>query len=186
MVTDELLSFLFDRRPHRLATTIARWLASSRRFTAFVAANHVKIRKKLRTAQDPETLGGLQLELETAYLLLRERSLSLQYEPQHRQHARSPDFAVSFTTSNVFMVEVTRMRTAQLKRPDGAPVRGTQSPDSALTVARLDERFSDTLCSKLGQLLPQHSNVVIIGVDGPPAGPSDLHAAMLAVQLRAE
>jgi hypothetical protein len=167
MTTEELLSFLFDGRSHALTAALAAWLSASRRFRDFVAANHTKIRKKLRTAHEPETLGGLALELETAYLLLRERSLSLQYEPQHDEHARSPDFAVSFTTSCVFMVEVTRMATNQPARP---PVN----------------RFSDTLCSKLGQLLPQRSNVLIVGLDGPPPAPPDLHEAMIEVQLRAE
>ena len=164
MTTDELQKFLFDGRSHPLSATIAAWLAASRRFRDFAATNHTKIRKKLRTAHVPETLDGLALELETAYLLLRERSLTLQYEPQQDEHARGPDFAVSFTTSCVFMVEVTRMGT---------------NP-------RLVDRFADTLCSKLGQLLPHCSNVLVVGVDGPAPAQSDLHDTMLGVQLRGE
>src|SRR5262249_46009761 len=149
-------------RSHPLAATIAAWLTSSHRFAAFVAANHTKIRKKLRTALEPETLRGLELELETAYLLLRQRCLSLLYQPHHPEHRRSPDFAVSFTTSNVFMVEVTRMGAARPRQqlPDATEhARATPSSDSTLA-ARLGDRFSDTLCSKLGQLLPQHSNLL--------------------------
>jgi len=85
-VIDELLTALFDGQSHLLAGRMAAWLASSRRFTAFVTTHHTKIRKKLRTAQEPESLRDLQLELETAYLLLRKRSLSLEYEPGHPQH----------------------------------------------------------------------------------------------------
>ena len=77
MLTDELLTTLFDGQPHLLAAPMAAWLGSSRRFTAFVNTHHTKIRKKLRTAQEPESLHDLQLELETAYLLLREKSLSV-------------------------------------------------------------------------------------------------------------
>src|SRR5262249_17221701 len=99
MLIDELLTFLFDGQSHSLAAPVEAWLAVARRFTAFVATYHKKTRKKLRTAQGPEIVRDLQLELETAYLLLRERSLSLVYEPQHREHGRSPDFEVSFTTS---------------------------------------------------------------------------------------
>lgn len=187
MVTRELLSFLFDGRSHPLAATIATWLSASHRFTDFVAANHSKIRKKLRTAQEPETLCGLELELETAYLLLRQRSLSLQYEP-HDEHARGPDFAVSFTTSCVFMVEVTRMGTNRLRTFSGTPesARRNQAANSTLTAPRLGDRFSDVLCSKLGQLLPQRSNALIIGVEGSPPAYDDLHDAMRGVQLRAE
>lgn len=188
MTTDELLRFLFDGRSHPLTATIAAWLSASRRFRDFVAANHTKIRKKLRTAQEPETLRGLALELETAYLLLGERSLSLQYEPQHDEHARGPDFAVSFTTSCVFMVEVTRMGASPPENLAGVREHacGTQSPDSTHMGQRLVERFPDTLCSKLGQLLPQRCNVLIVGVDGPPPAHPDLHEAMLGIQLRAE
>src|SRR5919108_5129234 len=118
-VIDELLTYLFDGQPHVFAEPIAAWLASSRRFTAFINTHHTKIRKKLRVAQGSENLRDLQLELETAYLLLREQSLSLAYEPQHPDLGRSPDFAVSFTTSLVFMVEVTRLRTTQSKAMRG-------------------------------------------------------------------
>jgi hypothetical protein len=188
MLTDELLTFLFDGQSHLLAAPMATWLASSRRFTAFVTTYRTKIRKKLRTAQAPEILRDLQLELETAYLLLRERSLSLVYEPPHREHGRSPDFAATFTTSHVFMVEVTRLRAAQPRTPPGAQehARGAQSPNTTLTVPLLGDRFSDMLCSKLGQLLPQRSNLLIVGVEAPHPTDRDLHAAMLRVQQRAE
>ena len=177
-VIDELLTYLFDGQPHILAELMAAWLASSRRFTAFVNTHHTKIRKKLRVAQGSENLRDLQLELETAYLLLREQSLSLAYEPQHPDFGRSPDFAVSFTTSLVFMVEVTRLRTAQLKTTPGIqePPGGTLSGD----------RFSDMLCSKLGQLLPQRSNLLLVGVEAAHLTDPELRAAMLRIQQRAE
>src|SRR5262245_40118481 len=90
---EDLLIYLFDERPHPLAKAMGTWLASSRRFTNFVDTFRDKIRKKLRTMQDPERLRDLQLELETAYLLLRERTLSLVYEPQ-LGGVRFPDFEV--------------------------------------------------------------------------------------------
>jgi hypothetical protein len=189
---DELLTSLFDGQSHLLAAPMATWLASSRRFTAFVTTYHTKIRKKLRTAQEPESLRDLQLELETAYLLLRERSLSLEYEPKHRELGRSPDFAVTFTTSLTFMVEVTRMRQPRtppgaLEHAHGAYAHGTQSPDTARTAPLPADRFSDMLCSKLGQLLPQRSNLLLVGVDAPHLMThTDLHATMLRVQKRAE
>ena len=157
---------------------MANWLASSRRFTAFVNAHHTKIRKKIRVGQEQENLRDLQLELETAYLLLRERSLSLAYEPQHPDLGRSPDFAVSFTTSLVFMVEVTRLRTAQSK-----PISGIQE---TLGGTLSSDRFTDTLCSKLGQLLPQRGNLLLVGVEGSRLADSDIRATMLRIQQRAE
>jgi hypothetical protein len=172
MLTDELIDYLFDGQPHLLAAPVAGWLASSRRFTAFVNDHHTKIRKKLRTVQDPERGRDLQLELETAYLLLQERSLNLEYEPQHPREGRSPDFAVSFTTSLTFMVEVTRLRVS--------PAR------TASDISLPGDRFSDMLCSKLGQLLPQLGNLLLVGVEVLTLTQADVQAAMLRLQQRAE
>jgi hypothetical protein len=99
---DGLLSAIFQAQPHPLESDVSAWLASSRRFSSFVDAHQSKIRKKLRQAQTPETAGDLRLELETAYLLLRDKNLSLEYEPEHRARGRSPDFAVRYTTSMTF------------------------------------------------------------------------------------
>lgn len=172
MLIDELIAYLFDGQPHRLAPAMETWLASSRRFTDFVNTFRDKIRKKLRTTQDPETLQDLRLELETAYLLLQEQPFRLTYEPQCGQ-ARCPDYAVSFTTSLTFMVEITRLRSVLL-------------PDLPFTTAASIEPLADTICSKLGQLLPQSSNVLIVGVDSLHLNQSDLHALMLRIQQRAE
>jgi len=178
MLINELISYLFDGQHHLLAEPMATWLTSSRRFTAFVNAQHTKIRKKLRVAQGQENLRDLQLELETAYLLLRERSLSLAYEPQHPELGRSPDFAVSFTTSLVFMVEVTRLRTAQANLMPGIQ----ETPGGPL----LNDRFTDMLCSKLGQLLPQRSNLLLVGVEASLLASHEVSSTMLRLQQRAE
>lgn len=167
MLTDELLTYLFDGQAHLLAEPMAAWLASSRRFSSFVNTHHTKIRKKLRTSQDPERLRDLQLELETAYLLLREKSLSLEYEPVHPREGRSPDFAVTFTTSLTFMVEVTRLR----------PV---------IAGVSFEDRFTDMLCSKLGQLLPQRGNVLVTGIEKLPITQEDLRLLMVRLQQHAE
>jgi hypothetical protein len=182
MLIDELHNYLFDGQPHLLAESMETWLASSRRFAAFVSASHNKIRKKIRTTQDQETLSDLRFELETAYLLLRERTLNLVYEPQHCGQPRCPDFAVTFTTSLTFMVEVTRIRTLQ--------TRISPQPESDPNAVAIEELFADTiadtLCDKLTQLLPKHSNVFIVGTDDPVPTPSELNAAMLRVQQRVE
>jgi hypothetical protein len=170
MSIDELLTTLFDGQPHLLAQPMATWLTSSRRFTAFVSTYHTKIRKKIRVVQGPENLRDLRLELETAYLLLRERSLNVEYEPQSKEHGRSPDFAVSFTTSFVFMVEVTRLRSTNV------------TPNIPL----LHDRFTDMLCSKLGQLIPQRGNLLLIGMETLPMTHHDIQTTLLRMQKRAE
>jgi hypothetical protein len=172
MLIDELLTYLFDAQTHLLTAPMATWLTSSRRFATFVDTFRDKIRKKLRTMQDEERLQDLRLELETAYLLLQEKSLSILYEPQYGK-VRGPDFEVAFTTSLTFMVEVTRIRTGQ-----------PQGQGEPLQLAM--ERLADAMCTKLGQLLPKQSNILIIGVEPPYPKRSDLQAAMLRVQQRAE
>jgi hypothetical protein len=188
MLVNELVTSLFDGVPSLLAEAMAEWLASSRRFSSFVTTHQTKIRKKVRSAQDPESLRDLMLELETAYLLLRERSLSLAYEPQHRELGRSPDFAVSFTTSSTFMVEVTRMRLAQQRTSSGARQAngGAQPPPGESITPLPANRLAELICSKLGQFLPQRSNVLVVGMESPELSQSDLQAVMLRIQQRAE
>lgn len=176
MLTDELLAYLFDGKPHLLAEPMGTWLGSSRRFTAFVTTFRDKIRKKLRVTKDQETLHDLRLEFETAYLLLQERTLSLAYEPEQSKQVRSPDFAVTYTTSLIFMVEVTRLR---------GIATGVMPPlDNGMSFEA--ERLADAICSKLGQFLPQRGNVLIVGVDALRLTQSDLQSIMLRIQQRAE
>jgi hypothetical protein len=185
MLTDELLTYLFDGQSHLLAQPMATWLASSRRYAAFVTTFQDKIRKKLRVTQDQGNLLDLQLELETAYLLLQERPFSLVYEPQLGGKLRGPDFAVTYTTSLTFMAEVTRLR-ADPKRAQAEAQEQTQATAAVPTNPLVDERLADSICSKLGQLLPQHSNVLLVGVEALPLTPNDLRATMLHIQQRAE
>ncbi|HEX6288200.1 MAG TPA: hypothetical protein VFZ66_03375 [Herpetosiphonaceae bacterium] len=183
MLLDELLTYLFDGQAHLLAAPMATWLSSSRRFTAFVTTFRAKIRKKLRATQEIESLLDLRLELETAYLLLQERSLSLVYEPPPSGQLRGPDFAVTFTTSTLFMVEVTRLR--MVHESTHGP---SQAQEPALTSQRapLEDRLADMVCGKLGQLLPQHTNILLISVEAPGLTQDALRAAMRSLQQRAE
>ena len=169
--TDDLLTYLFDGQSNLLIQPMAGWLESSRRFSAFATAYRDKIRKKLRTTQDQKSALDLQLELETAYLLLQERSLSLAYEPEQSKGIRSPDFGVTFATNLTFMVEVTRVQTDKnLQSP--APSSGA--------------RLADAVIDKLGQLLPSRSNILIAAIEAPHLTPSDLRNAMFSMQQRAE
>ena len=166
MPTDDLLAYLFDGRPHLLAQPVATWLASSRRFATFATTFQDKIRKKIRTTPEHENLLDLQLELETAYLLLRERSLSVAYEPEMAKGIRSPDFAVSFTTSHTFMLEVTRIQADAKSTPEA--------------------RLAAAIAEKLGQLLPQRSNALLVGIEATELNLDDIQRALLGIQQRAE
>ena len=164
MLIDGILTYLFEEQSHMLAAPMAGWLADSRRFTAFVNTFHTKIRKKLRATQGLESLLDLRLELETAYLLLQEPALSVVYEPLPIRQSRGPDFAVTFTTSTLFIVEVTRLR----------------------MVEEIEERLADMVCSKLAQLPPQRCNVLLVGVETLSITPETLRTTMLQLQQRAE
>ncbi len=167
MNVDDLRTYLFAGSSHALSPQLMSWLTSSRRFAVFVGAAKSKIRKKLHAAHDPESAADLLLELETAYLLVQERQLSIDYEPRISGKQRCPDFAVSFTTHSTFMLEVTRLRlteTPSLLKP---------------------KRLADTVCSKLGQFLPQYSNILLIRSPAPITQ-ADLHAALSKLQGRAE
>jgi len=165
LATDQLLEFIFDGKSHSLSASMDAWLTSSRRFTDFAEIYKDKIRKKIRTTQDQKTLLDLRLELETAYLFLHEPRLSLVYEPGLSEKIRRPDFAVSFTTSLTFMVEVTRVR---IDHPN------------------MSDYLSDAIFSKCGQLLPRHSNVLIIGVEKLNFTNNDLQTILVRLQQRAE
>ncbi len=188
MLLEELLLYLFDGQPHLLTQPITTWLTSSRRFVTFVTTFRDKIRKKLRVLQDPESLLDLRLELETAYLLLQERPLRVVYEPLQPGKVRAPDYAVTFTTSLTFMLEVTRIRTNLKSIPAEVQPQspGSSIHDTAQTTLLLGERLTDTICSKLGQLLPQRSNVLLVGAETLSLTQRDLLATMLHIRQRAE
>jgi hypothetical protein len=186
---EQLLRLLFDDgRTHPLAATVEAYVVSSRRFAAFLTAFATKIRKKLRSARDHDSVRDLALELETAYLLLRERGFSLEYEPRRGGRVRGPDFAVAFTTSSEFLVEVTRLRSPGGMQPwlaAAAPSSKGASTSDPLQPWTGD-RLVGAVSSKLGQLLPGAANLVIVGVEAMGERPEDLGAAMLRLQQRAE
>lgn len=175
MQTDNLLTYLFDGQSNLLVQPMAGWLASSRRFAAFATTYRDKIRKKIRTTQDEQSVLDLQLELETAYLLLQEQALSLVYEPEQSKGIRSPDFRVTFTTSLTFMLEVTRVQTE-------APIASeTHEQPTAPSL-----RLADAVMGKLGQLLPRHGNILLAAIEAPHLTSNDIRNAMFTMQQRAE
>ncbi len=186
MQTDDVLTYLFDGQSGPLAQPMAGWLSSSHRFASFATTFRDKIRKKIRTTHDEQSVLDLQLELEIAYLLLQERALSVVYEPEQSKGIRSPDFGVTFTTSLTFMVEVTRVQNdmhgagASRKQPP-APL-----PGMGPTYPASGGRLADAAIEKLGQLLPQRANILFVAIDAPHLLPSDIRTAMTTMQQRAE
>jgi hypothetical protein len=119
----QILAYLFDDRPHKLAKPFAHWLTTSKPFALFAQTYQQKIRKKVRMAQEAEEIHNLYCELRTAYLLLQEPKFAVEYEPYGKQYGRSADFAVTYRTHTAFHVEVTRLRLShqeQLAEQEGA------------------------------------------------------------------
>jgi len=160
---DELLAYLGGT--HAAAGTLARWLNESQRFAAFADEYRDKIRKKLRTAADAEGVRDVLCELETAYLLLHEPRLVLEYEATVQRQTRGPDFSLTYRSHTLCHVEAARLR--------GATAPGM-------------ERLHEVICSKLGQMLPGAMNVLVIamGSASPPA--ADCERAHQVLQARAE
>ncbi len=161
---------LLNDHHHPLASKLASWLQSSRKYSSFVTQFESKIRKKLRLAQSPEQQDELLLELETAFLLLTERAFGLVYEPLPAGQSRGPDFLVNYTSSSTFYLEVTRLRASGFAR------------DDTLTT----ERFSTMLANKLGQLQTGSTNVLLVSLEPSTFTQTDLKTALNQFQQRAE
>jgi len=187
MSNDVLLDILFEDRPHALAPIVAAWLTSSRRFARFARDHQTKIRKKLRAAQDPESVRDLHLELETAFQFTLAKALTPVYEPS-TSTSRGPDFAVHYTTSLEFMVEVTRVRPDSDAPTIAASDRAGPDDDLARTAraALSERRLAGVLASKLGQAVAGHANLLIVAIDAPPPLKEDIDVAMRGIRRRVE
>jgi hypothetical protein len=159
--TDRLVDHLIAG-DDALAEPITAWLADSSAFRAFAEAHRDKIRKKLRTAADPDARRDVMAELRVAHLLLGDQKITLAFEAYGAGRG-GPDFTADFRGERSFNVEVTRLR-----RP---PAAGNAA---------------GPLLAKLRQLPPSVPNVLVIAVDGPRASAFDTEAAVRATRARAD
>lgn len=145
-----------------LVAEITGWLASSARFRAFADAHRDKIRKKLRTAADPDARRDVRAELRAAHLLLGDRRIELAFEA-HGSGRGGPDFSVRFRGHPAFDLEVTRLRGDPAAATHGGP-----------------------LVAKLRQLQPSVANVLLIAMDGDRPDALDLVGAVRGLRARAD
>lgn len=168
MKRDTVLAEAFGGDAPTLAARCDAWMVASPRFAAFLEANRVKVRKKVRTAPGPEGQRDVLCELEVAYLLLQHRQIELAYEAYTAEKARGPDFSATLKGHIRFNVEVKRLRA------------GDRS---------LDARLTDAICAKLRQMPPSVPNLLWV-VNEPsatePAPNLALADLMKQVVLRAE
>jgi hypothetical protein len=181
MTTSEPLIDIFGDATDMLAVQCARWVEESARFRDFVAAYRTKIRKKVRGLRDAEGRSDLLFELATAQRLLQEPRFTIEYEKYGIGKQRTPDFVVTYKTNVVFNVEVKRMRAAALALP--TPVGGDVSPADG---ARDSNKLINTICAKLGQLLPGTINLLALSTDGVTYQEDDIAQTMKLLKQHAD
>ncbi len=130
-----------------LADDLLVWLTETPRFRAFVDANRDKVRKKARGASSGSAILDLHAELHVAARLIADRRIDLSYEA-YGAGRRGPDFTATYRAGRPFNIEVTR------RRP-GAPEATVAAP----------------ILSKLRQLPPSASNVLVVAIDGADGAP---------------
>jgi hypothetical protein len=163
MSIERLVSHVFgEALADPLAEELAAWLAGSRRFRAFIEVHRDKVRKKLRSASDPEARRDVRAELRVAHLLLADRRIELAFEA-YGSTKGGPDFTVTYGGERAFNLEVTRQRRA----PDAA---GSGGP----------------LLAKLRQLPPSVPNAVLVAIEGDRADAFDVAAVTGALRARAD
>jgi len=163
----ETLAFLWDDPTHETSTMITRWITESRLFHAFVVDNRAKIRKKLRTATTKESLESVLLELEVARHFVADRRCVVEYERYGQGRARSPDLTVTFRDRTVVNLEVTQM----------------QNPD---TQTEWEGKLISLVCHKLGQMIPENLNVLVVAPERGSLPIEDVTSTMKRLKLRTE
>jgi hypothetical protein len=169
----DLITFLFEGKPHLLSNALMQWMEASPRFTIFVETYRDKIRKKIRVTREPESILDLHVELEVASSLLNDRRLVVAYEPYASVKKRGPDFSVTYRANLVFNIEVAHMR------PEDSSADGVDLP-------RKEERILRILLYKLGQMQPGMPNLLVIHTREDVARVIDLDGLMQAIKIKAD
>jgi len=155
-----LADHLVDSAVDPLSDDLLDWLAASSRFRAFAGEHRDKIRKKLRTAADPEARRDVRAELRVAHALLADRRIAMAFEA-YGSTIGGPDFTLTFRGERPFNLEVTR--------PRRIPGAGGAGP----------------LLTKLRQLPPSVPNAVLVAIEGDNAAAFNAEEAIRALRERA-
>ena len=175
MSIDELVFQLLGDDPQTLTLVFRHWLSTSRRFRTFAERYQTKIRAKLRSPGDVETLQDLLFELVCARWLLQEKRFQLAYEEQGLRTAPAPDFTVHFTTKARFYVEVTRIRPSATAKDQ---ILG--EPDA------YTNKLFYVIFDKLSQLQTGASNLLLIGLDPKVLAGNNVDELLKQMRLRIE
>jgi hypothetical protein len=160
---DEIIGFLFESRTY--PPELESWLLSSRTFRTFVQTHKEKIRKKVRTADDPARLEDFMCELKVGYAFLQDRRFEVEYEKYSASKNRGADFTVTFRANVIFNLEVTHLRQSMAAPPV--------------------ERLINVLADKIGQAQPGMMNILLI-VSQELISEADLKRAMNRLKQMAD
>lgn len=175
MTIPALLNTIFENRQPLWTTEFEQWIRESRRFRAFAETYSDKIRKKLRHAEDEAALKDLYYELETAYRLLQDERMLLEYEKLAQLKQRAPDFTVAYRINTFFNVEVTRLRFPT----------ASASTDGEEIERIFTRKLFDGICDKLGQMPPASINILYM-VSGWEISQAKLQTSINTLRLNAE
>jgi hypothetical protein len=159
-----LVDYLFAGGTESLSRELLSWMQASLRFTEFVEDYRDKIRKKIRTASEPEGLLDVRAELDIARGLLSDKRVNVNYELGASSKRRIPDFTVTFRENLAFNIEVSRMQAN----------------------VNAEERIVRILLEKLGQMQPGVPNLLAIHTQGHAEGLIDLGELMHQVKVWAD
>jgi hypothetical protein len=111
---ENVVEYLTDGELKNVQDGMNCWLKTCPRFRSFLMEYADKIRKKIREASHGgiEDLKDVLFELEVAYLLYRDDRFVVQYE----RFGGGPDYAVTLNDTEVFNIEVKRVREAKLNK----------------------------------------------------------------------
>lgn len=168
MTKGELIAFLFTPPTSQAEEILTPWILQSRRFQAFLVEYRAKVRKKLRYVSTRRNMQSLLLELDIARQLVEDPRCQVEYEKYGQGNQRNPDLTITFRARTCFHLEATCIQIAQGDTEGRA------------------EKLVRIVCTKLGQMLPQSLNCLIIATEGGSLTQEEVNAAMKRLKRRVE
>ena len=159
MNAQELIQFIFEQNSEDHAASCLRGFQACPRFKAFAWEYRNKLRSKIRSSRDPDSLAAVWCEFALAWWLLQERRFEVFYEPFLKDKQKGPDFTVRFKGHVVFNVEVTRVR----------------------AVRESSTKLAEIVCGKLSLMPVSAINLLVIEI--APALPTDFDLPSLLSDL---
>lgn len=110
LTRDELVTYLVSGCAFgHVENVLLRWVSINPRFKDFMEKYREKIRKKIESAKDEDSLNDVIFELQVAFLMLFDADYSVEYE-KYGLDERAPDYYCRASFGPEFNLEVKRVR----------------------------------------------------------------------------